>query len=64
MASNSQMLQQGHQAILTSEARSVDGSLTNDPTYQKLRQYHNQNAAKLNMSEMFASESNRFDKFQ
>lgn len=63
MASNSQMLQQGHQAILTSEARSVDGSLTNDPTYQKLRQYHNQNAAKLNMSEMFASESNRFDKF-
>ena len=62
--SNSQLLQLGHQAVLDSEARSVDGGLTQDPAYAKLRKYHSENAANLSMVDMFNQEPNRFDKYK
>ena len=62
--SNSQLLHLGHQAVLESEARPVPGSLTQDAAFAKLRKYHQENAANLNLVDLFAKDSGRFDKYQ
>ncbi|XP_017482484.1 PREDICTED: glucose-6-phosphate isomerase-like [Rhagoletis zephyria] len=61
--SNSQLLHLGHQAVLESEARPVPGSLTQDAAFAKLRKYHQENAANLNLVDLFAKDSGRFDKY-
>lgn len=38
--------------------------LTADPIYQKLQQYYNENGAKLNIKQLFESDSARFEKFR
>ena len=62
--SNSQLLHLGHKAVLDSESRLIEGGLTQDPAYAKLRKYHSENAANLSMVDMFTKEPNRFDKFK
>lgn len=62
--SNSQLLQLGHQAVLESEARAVPGSLTQDAAFVKLKKYHQENAANLNLVDLFAKDAGRFDKYQ
>lgn len=62
--SNSQMLQLGHQAVLESEARPVAGSLTQDAAFAKLKKYHQENAASLNLVDLFAKDAGRFDKYK
>lgn len=63
--SNSQLLQLGHKAVVESENRPVSAqALTNDAAYKKLRQYHDENAGKLNIVELFNKDADRFNKFQ
>lgn len=61
--SNSQMLQLGKKAALQVEKQNLVG-LSSDPIYQKLREYHQQNAPKLNLHQMFKADSQRFSKFR
>lgn len=60
--SNSQMLLLGHEPIFKSAVAS--SGLTQDEAFVKLRQYHRENASRLNMAEMFNSDTERYSKYQ
>lgn len=62
--SNSQLLHLGHQGVLESEARPVEGSLTQNPVFSKLRKFHSENASNLNILDLFAKDPERFNKFR
>lgn len=39
-------------------------NLKQDPAYQKLQEYYNSNAGKINIQQLFAQDPERFNKFR
>ncbi|CAG2108880.1 unnamed protein product, partial [Medioppia subpectinata] len=60
--STSDMLRAGHVFAVEADKQSNNG-LTDDQNYKKLRTYHTNNALKLNLVDLFAEDSQRFDKY-
>jgi hypothetical protein len=61
--SSSEMLRLGHLLAIEAEKLS-NGGLTSDKVYEELRKYHNENALKLNLINLFNNDKNRFNTFR